>query len=118
MQEAVERVHAAPDLVRYIVSLVAATREHSGVQVGASPRGSLALLAASRARAAVRGRDFVTPEDVKALAGPCLDHRLALRAELWVRGTKGSDIVAECLTSVPTPPTEAEQTAIEQLQAR
>ena len=115
-QEAVEQVHAAPDLVSYIVALVAATRGHRGVQVGASP-GSLALLAASRARAAIRGRDFVTPEDVKALAGPCLDHRLSLRAELWVRGTKSSDVVAECLASVPTPPTEAERTA-EQLQGR
>lgn len=116
-QEAVEQVHAAPDLVSYIVALVAATRAHPGVQVGASPRGSLALLAASRARAAIRGRDFVTPEDVKALAGPCLDHRLSLRAELWVRGTKTSDVVAECLASVPTPPTEADRAA-EQLQGR
>jgi MoxR-like ATPase len=70
MQEAVERVHAAPDLVRYIVSLVAATREHSGVQVGASPRGSLALLAASRARAAVRGRDFVRRAVPRPSVGP------------------------------------------------
>ncbi|MGH9170762.1 MAG: AAA family ATPase [Acidimicrobiales bacterium] len=111
MQEAVESVHVATDLVDYVVSLVRATRSHAGVRVGASPRGSLALLTTSRALAAVCGRDFVTPEDLKALAVPCLAHRLDLRAELWVRGTTGADIVTECLATVPLPPTQATEPA-------
>jgi MoxR-like ATPase len=107
MQESVEQVHVSADLLRYVADLSRATRSHPGVQVGASPRGSLALLAASRARASVHGRDFVTPEDVKTLAGPCLAHRLSLRPEMWVRGTTGADVVSDCLKSVPTPATEA-----------
>ena len=74
--------------------------------VGASPRGSLALLKLSRAKAALDGRDFVVPEDVKAIAIPALAHRLTLRPELWVQRVRGEDVVAEALETVPTPPAE------------
>jgi MoxR-like ATPase len=82
---------------------VAATRESPRLQVGASPRGTLALLKLARARAAVAGRDFVTPEDVKAVAVPALAHRLTLRPELWVQRIRGEDVVREALETVPTP---------------
>jgi MoxR-like ATPase len=74
------------------------------VQVGASPRGALALFKLSRANAALDGRDYVTPEDVKAVAVPALAHRLTLRPEMWVRRLRADDVVAACLDSVPTPP--------------
>jgi MoxR-like ATPase len=107
MREAIERVHVEPSVGRYMVDLVAATRESQRVQVGASPRGSLALLKLSRCRAALRGRDFVVPEDVKAVAVPALGHRLTLRPELWVQRVRGEDVVGECLKSVPTPQTDS-----------
>ena len=90
----------------YIVDIVSATRTSRQLAVGASPRGSLALLKLSRAKAALSGRDFVVPEDVKAIAGPALAHRLTLRPELWVQRIRAEDVVAEALESVPTPPAE------------
>jgi MoxR-like ATPase len=108
MQRAVEEVHVAESVARYMVELVAATRASPRVQVGASPRGTLALLKVARAGAALAGRDFVTPEDVKAVAVPALAHRLILRPELWVRRVRTEDVVAELLEQVPTPPPEAE----------
>jgi MoxR-like ATPase len=108
MQRAVEQVHVDPSVGMYMVDLVAATRSASGVQVGASPRGSLALLKLSRCRAAIDGRDFVTPDDVKSVAVPALAHRLALRPELWVQRLRADDIVQELLDRVPTPKAEAE----------
>jgi MoxR-like ATPase len=108
MQRAVEEVHVAESVGRYIVELVGATRASPRVQVGSSPRGSLALLKVARARAALAGRDYVTPEDVKAVAVPTLAHRLILRPELWVRRVRTEDVVAELLEQVPTPPPEAE----------
>ena len=112
MQRAVEEVHVAESVGRYIVELVSATRASPRVQVGSSPRGSLALLKVARARAALAGRDFVTPEDVKAVAVPTLAHRLLLRPELWVRRVRTEDVVAELLEQVPTPPPEAEPAAV------
>ena len=106
MQRAVEQVHVADSISGYIVDLVAATRESRRLQVGASPRGSLALLKLARARAAVAGRDFVIPEDVKAVAVPALAHRLMLRPELWVQRLRAEDVVREALESVPTPAAE------------
>jgi MoxR-like ATPase len=103
MRRAIEDVHVDQAVGLYIVDLVAATRQSSRVQVGASPRGSLALLKLARSRAALRGRDFVVPEDVKAMAVPALAHRLTLRPELWVQRMRGEDVVAECLDRVPTP---------------
>ena len=108
MQRAVEQVHVAESVGRYIVELVAATRASPRVLVGASPRGTLALLKVARAKAALAGRDFVTPEDVKAVAVPALAHRLILRPELWVRRVRTDDVVAELLDQVPTPPPEVE----------
>jgi MoxR-like ATPase len=108
MQRAVEDVHVAASVGRYLVELVGATRASPRVQVGASPRGTLALLKVARARAAMAGRDFVTPEDVKAVAVPALAHRLILRPELWVRRVRTEDVVAELLDQVPTPPPEAD----------
>jgi MoxR-like ATPase len=83
---------------------VRGTRESASVAVGSSPRGSLALLKLSRCRAALAGRDFVTPDDVKAVAQPALGHRLVLKPELWVQRRTGADVVQEVLDSVPTPP--------------
>ncbi len=106
MQRALEQVHVANAIEGYIVDLVAATRASKRLAVGASPRGSLALLKLSRAKAALAGRDFVVPEDVKAVAVPALAHRLMLRPELWVQRVRAADIVEEALETVPTPPAE------------
>jgi len=106
MQQALEQVHVSDAIEGYIVDLVAATRASKRLAVGASPRGSLALLKLSRAKAALEGRDFVVPEDVKAIAVPALAHRLTLRPELWVQRIRGEDVVAEALETVPTPPAE------------
>jgi MoxR-like ATPase len=106
MQRALEQVHVSDSIAGYLVDLVAATRRSSQLAVGASPRGSLALLKLSRAKAALDGRDFVVPEDVKAIAVPALAHRLTLRPELWVQRIRGEDVIAEALETVPTPPAE------------
>jgi MoxR-like ATPase len=106
MQEALEQVHVSEPIEGYLVDLVAATRTSERLSVGASPRGSLALLKLSRAKAALSGRDFVVPEDVKAVAVPALAHRLTLRPELWVQRIRGEDVVADVLERVPTPPAE------------
>ena len=106
MQAAVELVHVEPSVGRYMVDIVAATRTSTSLAVGASPRGSLALLKLSRCRAALAGRDFVTPDDVKAIAVPALAHRLLLKPELWVQRRSGEDVVRETLEAVPTPPAE------------
>ena len=105
LQAATEQVSVADDVLAYIVALASATREAEQTEAGASPRGSLALMRAARARAALAGRAFVTPDDVKALAVPALAHRLVLRPEAWVRGVSGADIVTGCLATVPTPAT-------------
>jgi MoxR-like ATPase len=106
LQRALEAVHVSPAIEGYIVDLVAATRRSPRLTVGASPRGTLAVLKLARAKAALSGRDFVVPEDVKAIAVPALAHRLTLRPELWVQRIRGEDIVVEALQSVPTPAAE------------
>jgi len=106
MQDAIEEVHVAPSIRRYCVDLVAATRESQNSAVGASPRGSLALLKLARCKAAIAGRDYVLPDDVKAVAVPALAHRLVLRPELWVQKLTGADVVRDVLQRVPTPPAE------------
>jgi len=108
MKASVEDVFVSETIGRYIVSIVDATRSAPRVQVGASPRGSLALVKLARAKAVLAGRDFVTPEDVKAVAVPALAHRIALRPDSWVAGIKGEGIVQEVLDSVPAPPPEPE----------
>jgi len=111
MQRALEAVHVSAPIEGYIVDVVAATRTALQLAVGASPRGSLALLKLSRAKAALAGRDFVVPEDVKAVAVAALAHRLTLKPELWVQRVRGEDVVADALESVPTPPAEDVRTA-------
>jgi MoxR-like ATPase len=106
LQSAIEQVHVSESIGYYLVDLVAATRTSNRVQVGASPRGTLALLKLSRARAALCGRDFVTPEDAKAVAVPALAHRLMLRPELWVQRVRPDEVVREALDTVPTPAAE------------
>jgi MoxR-like ATPase len=106
MQQAIEDVHVAPAIGRYAVALVTATRESPSTSVGASPRGSLALLKLSRCHAVLEGRDYVTPDDVKTIAVPALAHRLVLRPELWVQRRSGVDVVEEVLETVPTPPAD------------
>jgi MoxR-like ATPase len=103
MQAALESVTVEDSIGRYIVALTAATREHASVLVGSSPRGSLALLLLARARAAMAGRDFVVPEDVKDVAIPALAHRITLRPEMWLRRVDPSFVVQEVLTNVPAP---------------
>jgi MoxR-like ATPase len=104
MQRAVERVYADTTILQYAVDLVTATRESRQVQVGSSPRGSLALLKLARARAGLEGRDFVTPDDVKRIALPALAHRIMLRPELWIQRVDAEDVVRDCVDSCPVPP--------------
>jgi MoxR-like ATPase len=108
MKASVEDVFVSEAIGGYIVSIVDATRSAPRVQVGASPRGSLALVKLARAKAVLAGREFVTPEDVKAVAVPALAHRIALRPDSWVAGIKGEGIVQDVLDSVPAPPPEPE----------
>jgi MoxR-like ATPase len=106
MQAAVEKVFVSEPVGLYMVDIAAATRDAQSIQVGASPRGSLALLKLSRCRAALDGRDYVTPDDVKSVAVPALAHRLTLRPELWVQRVSAEDVVRERLNTVPTPVAE------------
>jgi MoxR-like ATPase len=106
MQLALETVHVAESIRGYCVDVTAATRESQSIAVGASPRGSLALLKLARCKAVVAGRDFVVLDDVKAVAAPALAHRLVLRPELWVRRVSAEDVVREVLAAVPTPRAE------------
>jgi MoxR-like ATPase len=103
MQAALEDVHVDRSIEEYIVDIARATRQDPRVALGASPRGSLALLRLARAGAALRCSDFVTPDDVKAMAVPALAHRLLLRPELWVSRVVPSDVVQDILNRVPTP---------------
>ena len=106
MQAAIEDVHVADSVRGYCVDIVAATRASQSAAVGASPRGSLALLKLARGRAALSGRDYVLPDDVKAVAVAALAHRLVLRPELWVQKISAEDVVREILEIVPTPKAE------------
>jgi len=106
MQAALEDVHVDQSIERYIVDLARATREDERVALGASPRGTLALLKLARADAVLHRTDFVTPDNVKAMAIPALAHRLVLRPELWVSKLTGVDIVQEILSRVSTPRAE------------
>ena len=105
MRESLEHVEVDDDLIGYVVSIIDATRAHAQVQVGSSPRGGLALVQLARAHAVLRDRDYVVPEDVKAVAVPALAHRITLRPELWVRRISTDDVVAGIVESVPTPRT-------------
>jgi MoxR-like ATPase len=88
------------------VAIVAATRHDPQVQVGASPRGGLALVQLARGQALLSKRDYVVPDDIKQVAVPALAHRVTLRPELWVRQVSSDDVVAKLLSAVPTPKTD------------
>jgi MoxR-like ATPase len=103
LRRTVEAVSVDASVGRYCVALVTATRAHQHVLVGASPRGSLALVMTARALAVIAGRDYVTPEDVKAVAVPALAHRLTIRPELWMTDVTATGVVEQVLTQVPTP---------------
>ncbi len=105
LQAALERVAVDDDVLRYCVDLAGATRTHRAVEVGASPRGSQALLLVARALAVLDGREYVLPEDVKDCAVPALAHRLTLRAETWSSGLTGAQVVTELLDQVAGPAT-------------
>ena len=103
MQESVEQVSVHDDVLQYVVALAAASRSHPQVAVGASPRAELDLVQLARAHALLQGRDYVIPEDVKALAVPTMAHRISLRPEMWVRRVQGTDVVEELLRRTPVP---------------
>jgi MoxR-like ATPase len=106
MRESVEQVSVHEDVLQYVVSLAAATRHHPQVAVGVSPRAELDLVQLARARALLLGRDYVIPEDIKALASPAVAHRITLRPEMWVRKIQGSDVIGELLRRLPVPRTQ------------
>jgi MoxR-like ATPase len=109
-QLAVEHVEIDSSVDNYIVDVTRATREDSRVEVGSSPRGALALQKLSRARALLSGRDFVVPDDVKAVAEPGLAHRVIVKPEPWIRGIRGEAIVRAALDRVPVPKVRADAT--------
>jgi len=106
MRESLERVEVSQDLLDYVVAIVTATRRDAQVQVGASPRGGLALVQLARGQALLHQRDYVIPDDIKQVAVPALAHRVTLRPELWVRQVSADDVVARLLAAVPTPRTD------------
>jgi len=103
MQEAVENIHADDAVLSYITDIVRETRTHSQVEVGASPRGSLAVLKLARANAALSGRDYILPDDVKAVCSEALAHRIIPKAASWVRGFDPVSIIEEILRMTPVP---------------
>jgi MoxR-like ATPase len=103
MQAAIETVTVDPSVSHYCVDLATATRRHQHAMIGASPRGSLALMLTARSFAVISGRDYVTPEDVKAVAHAVLGHRITVRPELWMSAASGATVTADVLSSVPTP---------------
>ena len=103
MQTAIESVVVDPTIGHYCVALSAATRSHPHVLLGASPRGALALMLTARSYAVLAHRDYVTPEDVKAVAPAVLSHRITVKPELWMSNVSGATVVAAVLGSVPTP---------------
>jgi MoxR-like ATPase len=106
MRESLERVEVTPDLLDYIVAIVTATRHDAQVQIGASPRGGLALVQLARGQALLNNRDYVIPDDIKQVAVSALAHRVTLRPELWVRQVSSDEVMAKLLSAVPTPRTD------------
>jgi MoxR-like ATPase len=102
-QSVIEEVHLDDSIKHYAVEIVQKTRNHPLIGLGASPRGSLALMQLSRAKAALAGRDFVTPDDIKTVAVPALSHRLLLKGGTWLAGTKAEDIVKGILDETKSP---------------
>ena len=103
MQNAVEGIHADDGVLSYITDIVRATRTHGQVDIGASPRGSLSLLKLARANAALSGRDYILPDDVKAICSEALSHRIIPKAASWVRGFDSGSVIDEIVRAVPVP---------------
>jgi len=103
MQKALEGIHVSRAVMRYIVALVTATRSNAQLQVGSSPRGALALMKLARGWAALDGRDFVLPDDVKALLVPALAHRVSLKPEMWIQDQDTEQAILNAVQAVPTP---------------
>ncbi len=103
LQKAVEGIHVDDDVLAYIADIVQATRTQRQIEIGASPRGSLAIFKLSRARAVFHGRDYVIPDDVKEAAAPALVHRLIMKAESWVKGTNPHQVLDDILKTIPVP---------------
>jgi len=104
-QKAIKQVHVDDLIKEYIVAVVNATRKHPDVYLGSSPRGSLALYKTGRARAAMEGRDYVIPDDIKALALPALAHRLIVSPSARIKNVDPRAVVEEVINSVPVPGT-------------
>jgi MoxR-like ATPase len=103
LQKTVEGIHIDDDVLGYIADIVQATRIQRQIEIGASPRGSLAIFKLSRARAVFHGRDYVIPDDIKEVAAPALVHRLIMKAESWVKGTNPNQVLDEILKTIPVP---------------
>ena len=106
MRRSLEQVEVSPDVLSYVVAIIAATRDHPQIQVGASPRGGLALVQLARGQALLQMREFVTPDDIKSVAVAALAHRITLRPELWVRQVRSDEVIARLLSTVATPHTD------------
>ncbi len=103
LQKTVETIHVDDDVLAYVADIVQATRSQRQIEVGGSPRGSLAIFKLSRARAVFHGRDYVIPDDVKEVAGPALVHRLIMKAESWAKGTTANQALEEIIKTIPVP---------------
>ena len=103
LQKTVEGIHVDDDVLGYIADIVQATRTQRQIEIGASPRGSLAIFKLSRARAVFHARDYVIPDDVKEVAGSALAHRLIMKAESWVKGTNPNQVLEDLLKTIPVP---------------
>jgi MoxR-like ATPase len=106
MRESLERIEISDDLIDYVTAIITATRRDPQIQVGASPRGGLALIQLARGQALLHSRDYVVPDDIKQVAVPALAHRITLRPELWVRQVSADDVIARLLSGVATPRTD------------
>ena len=102
-QAGVRDIHVDPSLREYILAVVTATRDHPAVSLGASPRGSLSLMFASQALAGIHGREFVAPDEIKAMAIPVLAHRVLVRPEHRIKGLTSQSVIQEVLHKVPVP---------------
>ena len=103
LQQTVEHIHVDDDVLGYIADIVQATRSRKQVEVGVSPRGSLALFKLSRARAVLQGRDFVLPDDVKDAVEPALAHRMIMKTESWAQGASPNQVIDEVVKNIPVP---------------
>jgi MoxR-like ATPase len=107
LQKTVEGIHVDDDILGYVADITQATRSQRQIEIGASPRGSLALFKLARARAVYHGRDYVIPDDVKEIVAPALAHRLIMKTESWVKGTSPNQVMLDILKTIPVPKTRS-----------